>query len=607
MTAPRPPSPAGAAASRRILVIGGGGREHALVWKLAQSPRVAKIFASPGSDAIAALAETVRLRDIDAICDFARKERIDLTVVGPEAPLVEGLVDRMTGQGLAAFGPTRHAAQLEGSKAFAKDFMHRHGVPTAAYRVFEQAGPALAYLERQTPPVVIKADGLAAGKGVAVCRDLASAREAIRAAMVEQAFGEAGARVVIEECLMGEEASYFAICDGEHFVGFPACQDHKPIGELDRGPNTGGMGAYCPAPVVTVEIEKRIVEEVVRPTLAGMQAEGHPYRGVLYVGLMIDQEGTPRVIEYNCRFGDPECQPLMMMLESDLLDVLESAQQGRLAGLRPRWRNGAAACIVMASAGYPGAYRKGAAIGGLERVRGSEVLQVFHAGTARSGESWVTAGGRVLGVTAWGEGLEQALARGYEAVAAIQWEGRIFRGDIGLKGLKRRMAGRPNKNVGIVLGSASDMDVARKAAEVLERLGIGFELAVASAHRTPERVRTFIRGCEQAGVEVFIAIAGMAAALPGVVAAETLNPVIGVPVQSAALSGLDALLSIAQMPPGIPVATVALGGGANAALLAAEMLGLKYGDVRAALREYRLEQAQKIEEAHRAAGLSALV
>jgi phosphoribosylamine--glycine ligase len=592
---------------RRILVIGGAGREHALVWKLAQSPRVAKLYASPGSDAIGALAECVALKDAEAICAFAAEQRIDLTVVGPEAPLVEGLVDRLAERGLPAFGPTRRAAMLEGSKAFAKDFMRRHGIPTAPYAIFDGAEEAQAYLERTDPPFVVKADGLAAGKGVAVCRDRASAGAAVRAAMVEGVFGQAGARLVIEECLAGEEASYFAVCDGERFLAFPACQDHKPIGELDRGPNTGGMGAYCPTPLVTPAVERRIAEEIVRPTLRGMAAEGYPYRGMLYVGLMITPGGAPKVIEYNCRFGDPECQPLMMMLESDLLDILEAAQEEHLDAVRPRWRKGAAVCIVMASSGYPGSYRQGLSIEGLESAAASETLRVFHAGTAKKGGRWVTQGGRVLGVTAWGGTLRSALELGYRQVAAITWPGCTFRRDIGLKGLKWRMAERPDKNVGILLGSASDLEVAKKATDVLERLGVGYELAVASAHRTPERVRAFVRACEAAGVEVFIAIAGMAAALPGVVAAETACPVIGVPVQSAAFSGLDALLSVAQMPPGVPVAAVAVGGGVNAGLLAAQVLAVKYGDVRAALVEYRLQQAHQVEEAHRAAGLSTLI
>jgi len=590
-----------------VLIVGGGGREHALAWKLSQSPRVSKLYASPGSAAIGELATCVPLESHEALADFAAREQIGLTVVGPEAPLVAGLADVFRAQGLRVFGPSAAAAQLEGSKAFAKAFMERHGIPTSPYRAFDDLAAAKAYLADLPGPYVIKADGLAAGKGVAICTTREEAEAALAATLVDKAFGAAGERVVIEGFLRGEEASYFAICDGTDFVGCPAAQDHKPVGDLDRGPNTGGMGAYCPAPLVTPEVERRVVEQIVRPTLAGMAAEGHPFQGVLYVGLMIDDAGAPAVVEYNCRFGDPECQPLLMLLQSDLAELLEAAADGAVTRARPVWRPGAAACIVMASGGYPGAYAQGLPIHGLDDLPDSPDGRVFHAGTARADGQWVNHGGRVLGVTAWGETLQQALQRGYRLVERIGWQGVIYRKDIGLKGLKRDKGDRPDTNVALLLGSASDMDVATKATDVLQRLGLGYELAVASAHRTPERVRRFVGAAEEAGAEVFIAIAGMAAALPGVVAAETQRPVIGVPVKSSAFEGLDALLSIAQMPPGIPVATVAVGGGANAALLAAAILAVKYPDVAASLQEYRLEQALKVEEAHRAAGLSTLV
>ncbi|MCZ6472600.1 MAG: phosphoribosylamine--glycine ligase [SAR324 cluster bacterium] len=590
----------------KVLIIGGGGREHALAWKLSGSPRVTDLYASPGSDAIAALAQCVNLTDHQAVADFAEKEGIDLTVVGPEAPLVDGLADLLSARGLRAFGPSRAAAALEGSKAFAKNFMQRHNIPTAPHATFDDPEAACAYLEKQEGPYVIKADGLAAGKGVVIRLEREEARQAIHSMMVDKAFGTAGERVVIEGFLRGEEASYFVISDGANYVALPSVQDHKPIGELDRGPNTGGMGAYCPAPVVTPETERKVLEQIVEPTLRGMAADGHPYSGVLYVGLMIS-DGDPYVVEYNCRFGDPECQPLMMMLESDLADLLDGAARGEIAQVKPRWRKGAAACIVMASGGYPGEYSKGAAIHGLGQTEEDDTARVFHAGTVRANGGWATNGGRVLGVTAWGENLSAALERGYRMVEGISWEGATYRRDIGLKGLKHDRAGRPGVNVGIVLGSASDMEIADKVTSVLERLNIGYELAVASAHRTPQRVSRFIKACQEQGAEVFIAIAGMAAALPGVVAAETVLPVIGVPVKSSAFEGMDALLSIAQMPPGVPVATVGVNGGANAALLAAEILALKYPDLQAGLKEYRLDQENQIEEAHRAAGLSKLI
>ena len=600
----------------KILIVGGGGREHALAWKLSSSPRITHLYASPGSDAIGELATCVQLESHQALADFAEQEGIALTVVGPETPLVDGLADLFQQRGLKVFGPTRAAAQLEGSKVFSKQFMERHGIPTASFACFDSVEAAREHVIALEGPCVVKADGLAAGKGVILCQNAREALAALDIVMVDKAFGDAGNQVVIESFMVGEEASYFAICDGKDFVAFPSAQDHKPVGDLDRGPNTGGMGAYCPAPVLTPELEEQVIAEIVRPTLEGMAAEGNPYQGVLYVGLMIE-DGAPMVVEYNCRFGDPECQPLMMMLESDLLDLLEAAVEGAVAQAAPVWRQGTAVCIVMASGGYPGGYEKDFPIHGLDAAEtmaggmigggGESECRVFHAGTARDHGRWVNRGGRVLGITAWGEDLTRALRTGYKAVEKIGWEGAIYRKDIGLKGLKRSGEERPALNVGIVLGSISDKDVADKATAVLDKLGIGHEVAVASAHRTPERVRRFIAACEEAGAEVFIAIAGMAAALPGVVAAETLCPVIGVPVKSAAFEGLDALLSIAQMPPGIPVATVAVGGGANAALLAAHMLGMKYTGVAAALREYRLEQEIKVAEAHRGAGLSSLV
>lgn len=590
----------------KVLIIGGGGREHALAWKLSGSPRVSRLYASPGSDAIAGLAECVNLASHDDIANFAEKEKIELTVVGPEGPLVEGLADVLAGRGLNVFGPSGGAAVLEGSKAFAKDFMQRHGIPTSSYAVFEDAAAARAHVESQPGPYVVKADGLAAGKGVIISQDREGAKAAINSIMVDRDFGDAGARLVVESFLKGEEASYFVISDGENYVALPSAQDHKPIGELDRGPNTGGMGAYCPAPVVTPETEQKVLSQIVEPTLRGMAAEGCPFRGVLYVGLMI-AEGDPFVVEYNCRFGDPECQPQMMMMESDLLDILEGAAKGGVGGVQPRWRGGAAACIVMASGGYPGDYAKGTPMQGLDGVHEDGTARIFHAGTARNNGGWATNGGRVLGVSAWGESLAAALARGYDMVGRITWEGAAYRRDIGLKGLKHRSGERAATSVGILLGSASDMEVANKATAMLDKLGIGYELAVASAHRTPERVERFIRACEREGAEVFIAVAGMAAALPGVVAAQTLCPVIGVPVKSSAFEGMDALLSIAQMPPGVPVATVGVNGGDNAALLAAEMLALKYPDIGAVLKEFRLEQELKIEKAHREAGLSKLI
>ena len=422
----------------RILVIGGGGREHALAWKLARSPRVEQILCAPGNAGTEAEPKVanreVEAEDIPGLLDLARAEGVDLTVVGPEAPLVAGVVDRFTAAGLRCFGPSAAAARLEGSKAFAKDFLARQGIPSAAYGTFTDAEEAERFVRDLGGPVVVKADGLAAGKGVVLADTEAEAGAAIRD-MLGGRFGEAGARVVVEERLTGEEASFICLVDGEHVLPLASSQDHKPVGEGDAGPNTGGMGAYSPAPVVSPAVHHRILEEVVRPTVAGMAAEGHPFRGVLYAGLMIEGE-RPRVLEFNCRFGDPECQPLMMRLRSDLVDLVEAALDGTLDRLEEAdWDSRPALCIVQAAGGYPGEYEKGQTIEGLEEVPEGEQLKVFHAGTRREGERVVTAGGRVLGVTALGSDLGAARDRALSAADRIRWPGVHFRRDIGFRAL----------------------------------------------------------------------------------------------------------------------------------------------------------------------------
>ncbi len=422
----------------KVLVVGSGGREHALVWKIAQSPRVAKVYAAPGNAGTAELAENVAIgaEDVDALAAFAERERIDLTVVGPEAPLVLGIVDRFRARGLRIFGPTAEAARLEGSKAFAKAVMERCGVPTAEYREFSDPGEARAYVRERGAPIVVKADGLAAGKGVTVARTVDEALEAVDAVMVERRFGEAGARIVVEECLEGEEASFLAFCDGRNVLPMVSSQDHKPVFDHDEGPNTGGMGAYSPAPVVTPELFDEIVETVIRPTVEGLAREGTPYVGVLYAGLMI-QHGRPRVLEFNCRFGDPECQPIVMRMKGDLVPVLEACIDGTLDRVSLEWDPRPAVCVVMASGGYPGSYTKGHEIRGLEEAARLEDVVVFHAGTRREDGRVVTAGGRVLGVTALGEDIPAAIRRAYEAVERISWEGVHYRRDIGRKALHR--------------------------------------------------------------------------------------------------------------------------------------------------------------------------
>ena len=422
-----------------ILVVGGGGREHALVHALARSPRAPHLLCAPGNVGTADWAENVAVAsdDVDGLVSLAQDRGVDLVVVGPEVPLVLGLADRLGEAGVHVVGPSKAAAQLEGSKAFAKDVMARCGVPTAASRTFGlgSVDEARAYVEAQPLPVVLKADGLAAGKGVVVAETREVAREALADMMEDGAFGSAGSTVVVEDFLEGEEASVFVLTDGTDYVVLPAAQDHKRIGEGDTGPNTGGMGAYAPAPVVTPEVLARVEADIIRPVLDGMRASGMPYRGVLYVGLMIGPDG-PKVVEFNCRFGDPEAQVLLPLLASDPVDLFEALAGGRLGEVDVKIRDGAAACVVLASAGYPGDYDKGAMIRGLGSARADAL--VFHAGTARSPEgNVVTAGGRVLGVTGLGQTLQSALDAAYEAADAIAFEGKTLRRDIGQKGLRR--------------------------------------------------------------------------------------------------------------------------------------------------------------------------
>jgi phosphoribosylamine--glycine ligase len=432
-------------------VIGSGGREHALAWKLARSPRLTALHAAPGSAALANLAvchPETKSGDVAGIVALARREVIDLVVVGPEDPLTAGLADRLREAGIATFGPSGYAAQLEGSKAFAKAFMARHAIPTASYAVFDDPAAAHAYVDALGKPCVVKADGLAAGKGVAMCRDAAMAHTAIDEMMSARRFGDAGLRVVIEAWLQGEEVSYYAITDGERIVTLAAAQDHKRVNDGDEGENTGGMGAYSPAPVVTAAVERKILERVVHPTIQGMAREGHPYQGVLFVGLMIDAAGDPYVIEFNVRFGDPETQPLMVRMKSDLLPVLEAAAKGELAAETAIEWGPAAVCVVLASGGYPRDYATGRKIEGLdalEREAGDASdaaagsIVVFHAGTRRSpdGLGFETAGGRVLGITARGDSVEEAVRRAYRAVDRIRFEGMHFRHDIAARALSR--------------------------------------------------------------------------------------------------------------------------------------------------------------------------
>ena len=420
----------------KVLVVGGGGREHTLVWKMKQSPRVKEIYCAPGNAGIALDAACVDIAadDIDALLAFALAEGIDLTVVGPEAPLTLGIVDRFREKGLKIFGPAQKAAEIEGSKVLAKEIMYKYNIPTAQYADFTDPDKAIAYIREVGAPIVVKADGLAAGKGVIVAMDEQTAIDAVKNIMEDRAFGDSGNRVVIEEFLEGEEVSILAFTDGNTVVPMVSSQDHKRIFDNDEGPNTGGMGAYSPAPVYTRDIEPFVYDRVLVPTIQGMKAEGRTYEGVIYAGLIMTK-GGPKVLEYNARFGDPETQAVLARLETDLVDIIDAVLEKRLAAIEIKWSDDAAVCVVMASGGYPGSYEKGKVISGLDEA-GAEGALVFHAGTAGKNGQIVNSGGRVLGITALGSTIPEAIANVYRAVEKITWDGVQYRKDIGQKAIK---------------------------------------------------------------------------------------------------------------------------------------------------------------------------
>jgi phosphoribosylamine--glycine ligase len=566
-----------------VLIVGGGGREAALAWKIAQSPLLGTLWTTHDNPGFPAGA---RRLGPGPVAQSAADAGVDLVVVGPEQPLAEGLVDQCRALGVAAFGPTAAAARMEASKGFAKDFMARHGIPTAGYGRYADVVQARAAI---TGPCVVKADGLAAGKGVFVCPRVDQAIAAVET-IFESGLGadDTGIQVVIEELLVGEELSVLALVDGERMVVLPAAQDHKRRFDGDQGPNTGGMGAYAPAPAATPELLDQVRRQVLEPTVAGMAAEGMPFTGVLYAGIMVTAQG-PKVLEFNCRFGDPECQPLLMLLDEDLLPLLMAASTGSLVERPLRIRAGAACCVVMVSDGYPGSYPKGQAISGL---RDSSSV-VFHAGTRSTDAGVETNGGRVLGVTALGSSIRQARAQAYADVARIHFHGASWRTDIANRALAREE--RDMASVAILMGSKSDLSVMEGAESVLSDLGIPFETRVLSAHRTPDEAVDFARDAEGRGVQVIIAGAGMAAHLAGVMAGVSNLPVIGVPV-GASFMGLDALLATVQMPPGVPVATVAVGraGAKNAAWLAARIMALSDEGLRARLAQAKVEMRDKV-------------
>jgi len=580
----------------KVLVIGGGGREHALVWKIRQSPLVGTIFCAPGNGGISEMATCVDIAasDIPRLLKFAKSEDIGLTIVGPEDPISRGIVDAFEKKGLRIFGVSQKAGEIESSKSFAKELMMRHGIPTAAGQSFTDYDSAAAYVRKVGAPIVVKADGLAAGKGVIVCDSVVDAEVALKKILTDRVFGEAGDKVVIEERLVGEEASFLAFTDGNTVIPLPSSQDHKPIFDGDKGPNTGGMGAYSPAPVIDFVLHKRIMNDIMIPTVRAMAAEGRPYKGVLYAGLMI-RGNEVRVLEFNARFGDPEAQPLLMRVKNDIIPVMNAVIDGCLDRVRLEIDSRAAVCVVMASGGYPGAYQKGMPIAGLPEVKDMADVMVFHAGTAETASGIATTGGRVLGVTALGHSVKEAIARAYEATEKIQWDTVYYRKDIGQKALDR--FDRPPR-VLVVMGSDSDLPVMEGAAEYLRKFDIPYRLTVASAHRTPRKAMELASKAASRGFQVIIAGAGHAAHLAGVLAAHTSLPVIGVPIDSSSLKGLDALLSTVQMPPGIPVATVSIGkpGARNAAILAAQILAVSDPAMAERLAAFKTEMAEDVEK-----------
>lgn len=580
----------------KVLIVGSGGREHALAWKINQSDKVTKIFCAPGNAGIAEVAECVNISvtDVQGLLDFALAEEIGLTVVGPEASLVEGIVDSFEEKDLRIFGPTQQAAILEGSKVFTKEFLAKYDIPTAEFKVFTDKVEAKNYIDEKGAPIVVKADGLAAGKGVIVAATVDEAKEAVDLIMEEKAFGDAGNTVVIEACLKGEEASFIAFTDGKTVLPLPTSQDHKAIYEGDKGPNTGGMGAYSPAPVVTPEISKFAMEEIMIPTIRGMEAEGRPFKGMLYAGLMIDGDNI-NVLEFNCRFGDPEAQPLLMRLQTDLVEILEAAIDTRLDTIDMQLDPRPTVCVVISSGGYPGSYDTGHEITGLEEAGAVEDVVVFHAGTGSKDQKVVSSGGRVLGVTALGDNLQLAIQSCYEAVNHIEWKNCYHRRDIGAKAIKRM---ETQSKVGILMGSDSDLPVMKAAADMLKKFDIPCEMTVASAHRTPERAVEYAVTAKERGIQVLICGAGMAAHLAGVISSHTDIPVIGIPLDASPLQGMDALLATVQMPPGIPVATMGIGkaGAKNGAVLAARIMALTDPELAKKLVQFRADMVKEVEE-----------
>ncbi len=584
----------------KVLVVGSGGREHALVWKIRQSKKVEKVYCAPGNAGIKKNAQCVDIAatDVKGLLKFAKENGIHLTVVGPESALAAGIADAFAKEGLRIFGPDQEAAMLERSKVFAKEFMARHKIPTAEFKVFSDAKKAKRYIDKQEMPIVVKADGLAAGKGVIVAATADEAKQAVDSMMTDQDFGEAGSKIVIESCLEGEEASFIAFTDGKTVLPMPSSQDHKAVFEDDKGPNTGGMGAYSPAPVVTDQITDYVMEKVMLPAVKGMAAEGITYKGVLYAGLMIHR-GRVNVLEFNCRFGDPEAQPLLMRLKSDLVDIMAAVIDEQLEQVKIKIDPRPTVCVVMASGGYPGGFEAEKNITGIQAAGRIPGVEIFHAGTSRKNGHLVNSGGRVLGVTAVGKNLGEAVKRAYRAVDKIHWSKCYYRNDIAHKALGRMRGFSPM--VGIIMGSDSDLPIMKAASSFLISMDIPYEITVASAHRTPDKVMKYAAEARERGIRVIIAGAGMSAHLAGVIASHTDLPVIGVPIDASPLNGLDALLSTVQMPPGVPVATMGIGrsGAKNAAVFAARMLAADDKELEQRLVLFREDMVREVEEKSR--------
>ncbi|MCF6246663.1 MAG: phosphoribosylamine--glycine ligase [Desulfobacula sp.] len=580
----------------KILVVGGGGREHTMVWKISKSPLVEKIYCAPGNAGTQGLAQSVPINaeDIDALAAFAEENSIDLTVVGPEGPLVNGIADVFQEKGLKVFGPSKAAARLEGSKVFSKNHMMKYNIACAAGKAFTDANKAKIYAKAMGAPCVVKADGLAAGKGVIVCTNLDEAFEAIDGMLHDNQFGDAGSVVVVEECLVGEEASFIALTDGKTVLPLPESQDHKRIFDNDEGPNTGGMGAYSPAPVLDHMLREKAMKEVMIPAVEGMAKEGTPFKGVLYAGLMVDKDQI-KVLEFNTRLGDPETQPILMRLENDLVPLMEACCDGTLHDHSTKIDPRAAMCVVISSGGYPGSYETGDEITGLDEADKVADTVVFHAGTTMKDGKVVSSGGRVLGVTSLGKDVKQAIDRAYQACGKISFRDHFLRKDIGAKALKRLSI---PPQVGIIMGSDSDFPVMEKTLSILKKFDIPYYVTVASAHRTPERAAALAAKAKENGLKVLICGAGHAAHLAGVIAAHTTLPVIGVPIDSSALKGMDSLLATVQMPPGIPVCTMAIGkpGAYNAGIFAAQIIAVSDPEMAEKMVAFKKEMAAKVDK-----------